>query len=87
MQKYVYLTCYYLKIYRESPQILHGYLQKLGYYIDFPTINAGNPCSIPVKSNSLQILQWKSECGDFKITGIEGINLKSLHPDFPAESL
>ena len=25
----------------------------------FPTSNAGNPRSIPVKSNSLQILQWK----------------------------
>ena len=47
-----------------SPKIrlLHG----------FPTSNAGNPRSIPVKSNSLQILQWKSECGDFKITGIAG---------------
>ena len=52
----------------------------------------GNPCSIPAKSNSLQILQRKSECGYFKITGIAGIhtipmNLKSLHSDFPAESL
>ena len=58
----------------------------------FPTSFAGNPCSIPAKSNSLQILQWKSECGYFKITGIAGIhaipiNLKSLHSDFPAESL
>ena len=34
-----------------SPKIslLHG----------FPTFNAGNPYSIPVQSNSLQILQWK----------------------------
>ena len=34
----------------------------------------GNPCSIPAKSNSLQILQRKSECGYFKITGIAGIH-------------
>ena len=60
---------------------------------DFKIIEiAGNPHSIPVKSNSLPILQWKSKCGDFKITGIAGIqaitiNLKSLHSDFPAKSL
>ena len=49
-----------------SPKIslLHG----------FPTFNAGNPHSIPVKANSLQILQWKSECGNFKITGIAGLH-------------
>ena len=63
-------------------RLLHG----------FPTSNAGNSHSIPVKANSLQILQWKSECEDFKITGIVGIhatsqNLKSLHSDFPAKTL
>ena len=47
---------------------------------------------IHLKSNSLQMLQWKSDCGDFKITGIAGIhaipiNLESLHSDFPVESL
>jgi hypothetical protein len=43
---------------------------------DFPTSNMGYPHSIPVKSNSLQILQWKSEYRDFKITGIVG-NMQS----------
>jgi len=33
--------------------------QKIRLLHGFPTSNAGNPRSIPVKSNSLQILQWK----------------------------
>ena len=80
------------KIYRESLQILHVYLQKLKILHGFATYNAENPRRIPAISNSLQILQWKSDCGDFKNTGIAGIhaipiNLKSLHSDFPVESL
>ena len=72
--------------------MLHVYVQKLRLLHGFPTSNAGNPCRILVKSNSLQILQWKPDCGDFKSTGIAGIhaipiNLKSLLADFPAESL
>ena len=50
--------CYH----KVSPKLIH----------DFPTSNVGYPHSIPVKSNSLQILQWKSEYGDFQITGIVG---------------
>ena len=72
-------------------QILHGYLQKSCYYMVFPASNAGNSHSIPVKSNSPQIVQLKSEWV-LKVTGIAGIhtihiNLKSLHSDFPVESL
>ena len=72
--------------------MLHAYLQKLKLLHGFPASNAGNPRRIPAISNSLQILQWKSDCGDFKNIGIAGkhaipINLKSLHSDFPAKSL
>ena len=50
---YVYLTCFQLRIYRKSLQILQGYPHKLYYYMvspqlihDFPTSNVGYPHSI-----------------------------------------
>ena len=47
-----------------------------------------DPCKVKMPA----IFTLKSECGDFKITGIAGIhaipvNLKSLHSDFPVEFL
>ena len=70
-----------------SPQImlLHGFPIVSPQFIhDFPTANVGYPHSIPVKSNSLQISQQESECGDFKITGIAG-NMQS--PVNPSKNL
>ena len=52
---------------------------------DFPTSNVEYPHSIPVKSNSLQILQWKSKLGDLKITGIAR-NMQSHQFEIPALS-
>ena len=68
--------------------MLHEYLQKLCYYMVFPTSSAGNPCKIIFPSNiTIEIRLWI-----LKVTGIAGIhaipiNMKSLHSDFPVESL
>ena len=66
IKKYVYLTCYQLRIYRKSPQILQGYHQKLCYYIvspqlihDFHTTNVGYPCKIELPANiAMEVKVW-----------------------------
>ena len=63
-----------LYLYRNFPIkfdfIFHIYMVSLYLIHNFLTTYVGYPHNIPVKSNSPQILQWKWESGDFKITGI-----------------
>ena len=74
-----YLTCYQLRIYRKSPQILQGYSHKLCHYMvslqlvhDFPTSNVGYPHNIPVN----QILfKYYNRNQSAKISKLQGLRV------------
>ena len=78
IKKYVYLTCYLLRIHMKFPQILQGYSHKLCYYMvspqlvqDFPTYNVGHPHSIPVQQIPFKYYNGNQSVEISKLQGLQ----------------